>query len=98
MNNEYLFLVVSRWSLVDGRLSMVRGGGIRSRRKGQGGGGLAHNGHDCFAQICVKDEKCPFALSPYIDDLLSCRVCHLPAVTGFGGVIAGVIIGVTEGL
>ena len=34
----------------------------------------------------------------HIDDLLSCRVCHLPAVTGFGGVIAGVIIGVTESL
>ena len=91
MNNEYFL------SFVDGRLSMVGGSGSNPDARDKGGG-LAHNGHDCFAQICVKDEKCPFALSPYIDDLLSCRVRHLPAVTGFGGVIAGVIIGITESL
>ena len=90
-----LSMVVGRWSMVVSRWS--GGGGIRSRRKGQGGG-LAHNGHDCFAQICVKDEKCPFALSPYIDDLLSGRVRHLPTVTGFGSVIAGIVVRIREGL
>ena len=34
----------------------------------------------------------------HIDDLLSCRVCHLPAVTGFGSVIAGVVVRIGEGL